>query len=96
MDGKGKKHPVKGDYGYYAYEKKKRGAIVAFLFGVCLLIFFTGLIRFGTRRNLFTLVAILGVLPAAKWAVSWIMVMLQKSVDRKVYEETEEIAGELL
>ena len=96
VDGKGKKHPVKGDYGYYAYEKKKRGAIVAFLFGVCLLIFFTGLIRFGTRRNLFTLVAILGVLPAAKWAVSWIMVMLQKSVDRKVYEETEEIAGELV
>ena len=61
-----KKHPVKGDFGYYSYEKKRRIAIVAFLFGICLMIFFTGLIMTGTRRNLLTLVAILGVLPAAK------------------------------
>lgn len=91
-----KKHPVKGDYGYYAYEKKRRVAIVAFLFGLCLLIFFTGLIMTGTRRNLFTLVAILGVLPAAKWAVQMVMVLLQKSIDPKVVEITEGIAGELV
>ena len=90
-----KKHPVKGDFGYYSYEKKRRTAIVAFLFGICLMIFFTGLIMTGTRRNLLTLVAILGVLPAAKWATSMIMIMLQKPVDRKVYEVTEEIAGDL-
>ncbi|MBR1900197.1 MAG: hypothetical protein IJ820_03935 [Lachnospiraceae bacterium] len=90
-----KKHPVKGDYGYYSYEKKRRIAIVAFLFGICLLIFFTGLIMTGTRKNLLTLVAILGVLPAAKWATSMIMILLQKPVDRNVYEVTEQIAGEL-
>ena len=92
---KKKKHPVKGDYGYYSYEKKRRIAIVAFLFGVCLLIFFTGLIMTGTRKNLLTLVAILGVLPTAKWATSMIMILLQKPVDRNVYEVTEQIAGEL-
>jgi len=92
---KKKKHPVKGDYGYYSYEKKRRIAIVAFLFGICLLIFFTGLIMTGTRKNLLTLVAILGVLPAAKWATSMIMILLQKPVDRNVYEVTEQIAGEL-
>ena len=90
-----KKHPVKGDFGYYSYEKKRRIAIVAFLFGICLMLFFTGLIMTGTRRNLLTLVAILGVLPAAKWATSMIMILLQKPVDRKVYEVTEEIAGDL-
>ena len=90
-----KKHPVKGDYGYYSYEKKRRIAIVAFLFGICLLIFFTGRIMTGTRKNLLTLVAILGVLPAAKWATSMIMILLQKPVDRNVYEVTEQIAGEL-
>ena len=90
-----KKHPVKGDYGYYSYEKKRRGAIVAFLFGVCMLVFFTGLIMTGTRKNLFTLIAILGVLPAAKWAVSLIMVFLQKPIDPKVYETTEKIAADL-
>ena len=92
---KNKKHPVKGSYGYYSYEKKRRVAIVAFLFGLCLLIFFTGLIMTGTRKNLFTLVAILGVLPAAKWTVSMIMILLQKSIDPKVVEITEEIAGDL-
>ena len=92
---KKKKHPVKGEYGYYSYEKKRRVAIVAFLFGLCLLIFFTGLIMTGTRKNLFTLVAILGVLPAAKWAVSMIMILLQRPIDPKVVEITEEIAGEL-
>ena len=90
-----KKHPVKGDYGYYAYEKKRRVAIVAFLFGLCLLIFFTGFFMTGTRKNLFTLIAILGVLPAAKWAVSMIMILLQKPVDPKIVEMTEESAGEL-
>lgn len=94
--GKKKNHPVKGSYGYYAYEKKRRIAIVAFLFGLCLLIFFTGLIMTGTRKNMFTLFAILGVLPAAKWTVSMIMVLLQKPIDPKVVEMTEEIAGDLV
>ena len=96
LDRNRKKHPVKGDFGYYAYEKKKRIAIVAFLFGVCLLIFFTGYIMTGTRRNLLTLVSILGVLPAAKWATSMIMILLQKPVEPNVYEVTEEIAGDLV
>ncbi len=95
MKKSGKKHPQKGDYGYYSYEKKRRVAIVAFLLGVCLLVFFTGLIMTGTRKNLFTLVAILGVLPTAKWATSMIMILLQKPVDRKVYDVTEQIAGDL-
>ena len=92
---KKKKHPVKGDSGYYAYEKKRRVAVVAFLFGLCLLIFFTGFFMTGTRKNLFTLIAILGVLPAAKWAVQMIMILLQKQIDPKIVEMTEEIAGEL-
>ena len=92
---KKKKHPVKGSYGYYSYEKKRRVAIVAFLFGLCLLIFFTGYIMTGTRKNLFTLVAILGVLPAAKWAVQMIMILLQNPIDPEVVEITEEYAGEL-
>ena len=61
-----KKHPGKGDYGYYAYEKKKRIGIVCLLFGICLGIYITGLIMTHTNKNMFSLVAILGVLPAAK------------------------------
>ncbi len=92
---KKKKHPVKGDYGYYSYEKKKRLGIVALMLGLCLVIFFTGIIMTGSRKNMFTLIAILGVLPTAKWAVQMIMMFLQKPIDPKVYETTEKIAGDL-
>ncbi len=93
---KKKKHPVKGDYGYYAYEKKTRTAVVCLLFGICLAIYITGLIMTHTNKNMFSLVAILGVLPAAKWATSMIMIMLQKNVDPQVYDETEKIASGLV
>ena len=43
-----KKHPGKGDYGYYAYEKKKRIGIVCLLFGICLGIYITGLSAWGS------------------------------------------------
>lgn len=91
-----KEHPKKGDFGYYRYEKKRRTAIVLFLFAVCLLVYFTGLIRTGTKKNMFTLVAILGVLPAAKWAVSMIMVCLQKNAGREVFDITESYAKDLV
>jgi hypothetical protein len=90
-----KKHPGKGDYGYYAYEKKKRIGIVCLLFGICLGIYITGLIMTHTNKNMFSLVAILGVLPAAKWATEMIMILLQKDIDPEVYEITEKIAGAL-
>lgn len=94
-DRKKSRHPAKGEFGYYSWEKKKRIAIVAFLFGVDLLIFFSGLAIAHTRRNMFTIVAIVGVLPAAKWTVNMIMALLQKPAPREVYEMTEKIAGGL-
>ena len=89
------KKTEKGNYGYIKYEKAKRTLITAIMFAIPLIIFFTGLRQTGTRKNLFTLVAILGVLPTAKWATSMIMILLQKPVDRKVYDVTEQIAGDL-
>lgn len=89
------KKTEKGNYGYIKYEKAKRTFITAIMFAIPLIIFFTGLRQTGTRKNLFTLVAILGILPAAKVAVSWIMMMMQKSGDKNALEETEKRCGEL-
>ena len=89
------KKTEKGNYGYIKYEKAKRTLITAVMFAIPLIIFFTGLGQTGTRKNLFTLVAILGILPAAKVAVSWIMMMMQKSGDKNALEETEKRCGEL-
>ena len=46
-------------------------------------IFITGYMRTGTRKNFLTLIAILGVLPAARFAVNFIM-------------QTEHLAGKLV
>lgn len=86
----------KGSAGYVSYEKKKRTIITAVMFAIPLVIFFTGLIQTGTRLNLFTLVAVLGMLPAARSAVGWIMILLQKSASPQAVSGTEERAGELV
>lgn len=93
--GKKRKHPAKGDHGYYSWEKKRRAGIVILLYGICLLIFFSGIAVSRTRNNVFTVIAVVGVLPAAKWTVNLIMVLLQKQPDEEAYRLTEEIAGNL-
>ena len=90
-----KRHPEKGMHGYFSWEKKKRIAIVILMYGIVLLIYFTGIFRYHTRKNMFTLIAILGILPAAKWTVSMIMALLQKPFSQEAYEATETIAGNL-
>ena len=86
----------KGNIGYIRYEKVKRGLVAALMFAIPLIIFFTGLITTGTRKNLLTVVAILGVIPAARFAVSWIMIMLQKDADPEMAAATEQICPDMV
>ena len=60
-----KKYP-KGSCGYVQAEKKRRFLLTLILFAIPLLIFFSGLIYNGTRKNILTVVAILGCLPACE------------------------------
>lgn len=85
----------KGQIGYFAYEKKKRVLITAVLFAVPLLIFITGLLRFHTRMTWFTIIAVVGCLPACKSTVSMLMMLMRKSMDRKLYEKIKSRAGQL-
>ncbi|MDO4343500.1 MAG: hypothetical protein Q4C50_01730 [Eubacteriales bacterium] len=80
------KKAAKGSYGYIRYQKKKRILITAVMFLIPLVIFFTGYMQTGTRKNLFTFVAIMGCLPASKCAVSMIMICLQKPMGEKLYQ----------
>ncbi len=90
------KRVPKGSSGYIRYEKVKRALIALLMFAIPLTIFFTGWITTGTRKNLLTVVAILGVIPAARFAVSWIMIMLQKEAPSYVVEHTGKAAGDLV
>ena len=85
----------KGEYGYLAAEKKRRILITAILFSVPLLIFFSAILYFHTRLTVWTVVAVVGCLPACKSLVSLIMIFRAKPVSADVYHKIHEHAGEL-
>ena len=64
------KKALKGNYGYI---KAKRNRVIIrtiIFFAISLAIFVAGYITTGTRKNLFTIVAVLGCLPACKSLVN--------------------------
>ena len=85
----------KGDYGYLASEKKRRILITAVLFAVPLLIFFSAMLYFPTRLTIWTVIAVVGCLPACKSLVSLIMIFRARQVETSVYRRIHEHAGEL-
>ena len=85
----------KGDYGYLASEKKKRILITAILFAVPLGIFFSAMIYFKTRLTIWTVIAVVGCLPACRALVNMIMMWMQKPMDKKVYKKIREHEGNL-
>lgn len=89
-------NPRKGEFGYFTREKKRRLVITLILFAVPLLIFFTGLIHFGKRESLFTIIAVVGCLPACKSLVGLIMAFMQKSISHEEYEKISSKAGDLV
>ncbi len=64
---------VKGEYGYLSYRRKIESIKTFLYFLIPLALFFAGLITTKTEKNLLTLVAVLGILPASKNAVLLIM-----------------------
>lgn len=86
----------KGTYGYIKYQKIRTFIITFILFLIPLVIYATGYIQTKTRLNLFTIVAILGCLPACKSLVALIMIMMQKSVPQDIYEQAKKANGDLV
>lgn len=86
----------KGEFGYIAAEKKRKIIFTSILFAVPLLIFFTALIYFKTRLTIWTVVAVVGCLPACKMLVNLIMLFRSPSLNREVYQKISEHAGKLL
>ena len=90
------KKQEKGNRGYIAHRKKKLGIITAVCFAVVAAIFIAGLIIFRTRNNLFTVMAILLVLPSAKFAVGLIMFIPHKNVTDELYNALEKADNKFL
>ncbi|MCR5796889.1 MAG: hypothetical protein K6G63_03090 [Eubacterium sp.] len=78
----------------YINKQKKFHAIVLVLFVVfALLVFFAGLMITHTRANIYTVISILMVLPAAKRVVSLVVMVPNKSVSKDRAEHLSALLG---
>lgn len=66
----------KGDYGYLKNRKLYTALRTVLFFLVCIGLYAMGILRTGTNKNLLTVVAILGCLPACKSAVNFIVFLM--------------------
>ena len=86
----------KGEPGYMADQKKRRAWLTGVLFFVPLLIFFTMWIYLGSRKTIWTVLAILGCLPACKQLVGLIMVIPRKGIDPGLFARLKDHEGRLV
>ena len=85
----------KGNFGYFRSEKRRRLIITAILFAVPLFIFFTSWFYFKTRMTVWTVVTVVGCLPACKSMVNLIMILKCRPMDAGLYQKIHEHQGSL-
>ena len=90
------KKAERGKPGYINSLKKKYLMISLVEFAIVAAIFALGYFQTGSRLNLFTVVAILGCLPASKNLVEYIVVVPHKGIELAKYEEIEEKAPAII
>ena len=81
------KYAEKGSYGYTDTHKKRQLRKTALLFLLPIAIFLTGYWTTGSRENYFTIVAVVGSLPACKELVNVVMFAKRRSMPKALYEE---------
>lgn len=80
---------IKGQYGYMDSQRKKVIIRTIVMFGISLALFGIGILSTGTKKNLLSVVAVLGCLPASKSAVNMIMFLRAKGCSPHVKEQVE-------
>ena len=81
------KRVKKGEYGYLSYEKKVTVIRTILYFALSIALYVIGYVTTKTNKNLLTVVAILGMLPASKSAVNMIMYLKAKGCSEAVWEK---------
>lgn len=88
MDFLYKKHP-KGSFEYANYKKKVDIIVTIVLFLLALGLYITGKVTTGSNKNLLTIVAILGLLPACKMVVDVVMCFRVKITDTELKQKID-------
>ncbi|GFI50638.1 hypothetical protein IMSAGC020_01847 [Lachnospiraceae bacterium] len=83
---------VKGQPGYIHAQKKRYLIWTIAEFAVVTAVFILGYVQTNTKNNLFTIIAAVGCLPAAKMLVEFIVLYPHHGIEREKYLEIEEKA----
>lgn len=89
------KRVAKGKFGYTLSHRKWQILKMSVYVAIALAVFLLGLIVTKTTKNLMSIVAIVGALPISKELVGVIMSFKRKPMDKKLYAEISEKAGDL-
>lgn len=79
----------KGQYGYIKNQRKVEIAKTFIMLALCVATYYLGIFSTGSNKNLLTFVAILGVLPMAKFAVSAVLFTKAKGCSDEVHKILE-------
>lgn len=80
----------KGQYEYAKYTRNKLLIYTLGLYGLSAAIYLMGLITTKSNKNLLTIVAVLGILPASKMLISFIMSCRVQTLPTEIKEEIDE------
>jgi len=84
-----------GEPGHLEYAKKNEMFKVIITLVIILIIFFTGFVIMGNRKSIFTLFAVLGCLPLARYAVNWIVRLPYHSFNKSEADRLLNIVGSM-
>ncbi len=88
---KKKKH--KGEIGYLIYQRNVVVIQTIILYAAALLVFFTGYFWTDTKANIFSIIAVLMLLPASRSTVSMIMYMKVPSYNKEITNQLAQKEG---
>lgn len=85
------KIPEKGSPGYIDKKKKQNLILTIGSFAMVLLIYLTGIFLYHNNRTIFTVIAVVAVLPAAKMMIAYLVLFPYRSVSQKQVTEMQDI-----
>lgn len=77
----------KGDYGYLKNRKGYTACRTVLFFCISVSLYIAGIVKTGSNRNLLTIVAVLGCLPACKSAVNFIIFLRAKGCSEALHQK---------
>lgn len=80
------KKVMPGEFGYYNYKRNKTIILTFVYFALSIALYIIGYVTTGSNKNLLTIIAVLGMLPSSKSAVSMIMYLRYHGCSQENYE----------